>query len=341
MPETTNAPVVPRQHVMTWQEALARLKVLDVDKLGHRVYGVPRGGMCLATLLAHATTTHVPSQADIILDDIIDSGQTQRNYRNKYPQARFVAIVDKTTDGYTSKHVTLPELWRAAAAGGESIPEDPHTFPVDKDMGWITFPWEIDGKGDPETAEGRIAAQDSVIRLLQFMGENPLRQGLKDTPDRVLRMYQELTSGYGENPTAHLKAAFDSECDEMVVVRGIRFTSLCEHHLLPFTGDVAIGYLPANGRVVGLSKLVRVVDTLAKRLQIQERLTGEIAQTIMGLAGGLHPLGVGVVVQARHSCMGCRGVKRPESEAVTSAMLGVFREKPEVRSEFLSLVRDK
>ena len=175
-----------------------------------------------------------------------------------------------------------------------------------------------------------------VESLLVELGEDPDRQGLKATPDRVSRSLRELTAGYGVKPEEVIAdAIFDQDYDEMVLVKNIAFFSLCEHHMLPFFGHVHVGYLP-NGKVVGLSKIPRLVEIYARRLQIQEQLTREIAEA---LNGALAPKGVGVVVEARHLCMEMRGVETPGGRMITSCMLGTFRKDPRTRAEFLDLVR--
>ncbi len=175
-----------------------------------------------------------------------------------------------------------------------------------------------------------------VESMLVELGEDPARQGLKATPDRVSRAFRELTDGYGVEPEDVIAdAVFDQDYDEMVVVRDIAFYSLCEHHMLPFFGQAHVGYLP-NGRVVGLSKIPRLVGVYAHRLQIQEQLTRQIAEALNGV---LAPRGVGVVVEARHLCMEMRGVETPGGRMITSCMLGTFRRDPRTRAEFLDLVR--
>jgi len=174
--------------------------------------------------------------------------------------------------------------------------------------------------------------------MLARLGEDPDREGLLRTPHRVQRSLEYLTKGYAEDPQAMLKGAlFTVNYDEMVIVKDIEMFSLCEHHLLPFFGKVHIAYVP-KGKVIGLSKLPRLVDIFARRLQVQERMTTDIAETIQRV---IEPQGVGVVVEARHLCMMMRGVEKQHSAAVTSAMLGVFRDEHETREEFLSLIRAK
>ena len=175
-----------------------------------------------------------------------------------------------------------------------------------------------------------------VESLLVELGEDPDRPGLKATPDRVSRAMRELTNGYGVKPEEVVAGAvFDQDYDEMVIVKDIAFYSLCEHHMLPFFGHVHVGYLP-KGKVIGLSKIPRLVEVFSHRLQIQEQLTREIAEA---LNVTLVPRGVGVVIEARHLCMEMRGVETPGGHMMTSCMLGTFRRDPRTRAEFLDLLR--
>ena len=174
----------------------------------------------------------------------------------------------------------------------------------------------------------------AVREILLAIGEDPDREGLLDTPHRVASAYAELFAGLRENPRVHLSATFDEDHREMVVLRDIPFASVCEHHLMPFTGHAHIGYIP-NGRVVGLSKLARVIEGYARRPQLQERMTSEVADAIME---ELRPDGCGVIIEASHTCMTIRGVRKPDSVMVTSAMRGGFRTRPATRAEFMSIV---
>jgi GTP cyclohydrolase IA len=174
-----------------------------------------------------------------------------------------------------------------------------------------------------------------VESLLVTLGEDPTRDGLRDTPKRVVKAYKEMTRGYQQDPKEILSRCFDIDTDELVILKNIEFSSLCEHHLLPFVGTATVGYIPA-GKVVGISKLARLVDCFANRLQVQERLTRQIAAALIEV---LQPAGVAVLVDAHHQCMGCRGVKRPRASMITSCMLGRFREDPKARAEFLSLIK--
>ena len=177
--------------------------------------------------------------------------------------------------------------------------------------------------------------EEQFTRLIEAVGEDPAREGLRDTPARAARAMEFLTQGYGQNPQQVVGGAiFSSEMDEMVVVRDIELYSLCEHHLLPFLGRCHVGYLP-KGKVIGLSKIARIVDVFARRFQIQENLTTQIAQSLMDL---IQPAGVGVVIEARHMCMMMRGVEKQNSEMVTSCLRGAFRDNSQTRSEFLSFV---
>lgn len=174
----------------------------------------------------------------------------------------------------------------------------------------------------------------AVREILIAVGEDPDREGLLETPDRVARMYAEVFQGLHQDPRVHLSKLFTQHYDEMVVLPNIRFSSFCEHHLLPFTGRAHVAYLP-KGKVVGLSKIARVVDSMSRRPQVQERLTVEIAELLMS---ELKAYGVAVVMEGKHECMSLRGIRKPDSVCVTSAMLGVFRDQPATRAEFLSLV---
>lgn len=185
----------------------------------------------------------------------------------------------------------------------------------------------------PRVDHARIAR--AVREILSAVGEDPDREGLRDTPDRVARMYAEMFSGLKQDPASLLKKTFAEKYDEMVLVRDISFESMCEHHLLPFFGKAHIAYLP-NGRIVGLSKLARVVESLSHRPQVQERMTEELADLLMS---ELKARGVGVVLEASHTCMSIRGVRKPGSITTTSAMRGGFKDHPSTRSEFMALIQ--
>ncbi|MEP4380039.1 MAG: GTP cyclohydrolase I FolE [Alphaproteobacteria bacterium] len=193
-----------------------------------------------------------------------------------------------------------------------------------------------DKPGNTTPAPDRAQAEDAVRTLLRWAGDDPAREGLVDTPARVARAFEEFFAGYREDPLEYLERTFEEVegYDEMVVLRDIRLESYCEHHLAPILGKIHIGYLPEK-RVVGISKLARVAEAYAKRLQIQEKLTAQIANCINDV---LCPKGVAVVIEAEHQCMTTRGVHKPGVVMVTSRMLGAFRESSDTRREFLSFI---
>jgi len=187
-----------------------------------------------------------------------------------------------------------------------------------------------------KSEEAQFALEKAYFEVLQNIGEDPERDGLKRTPERTAKAMQFLTRGYQEDPAQLLRGAlFEVDYDEMVIVKDIEMFSLCEHHLLPFYGKVHVAYLPKS-KVIGLSKIPRLVDIFARRLQVQERLTKQIAEAIKE---AIDPIGVGVVIEARHLCMMMRGVEKQHSATVTSSMLGAFRDEQQTREEFLSLIR--
>jgi len=180
--------------------------------------------------------------------------------------------------------------------------------------------------------------EKGVRLILEGIGENPERPGLKETPERVARMYQEILSGL-ETPTEELLKSIEGEShDEMVLLKDIPFYSVCEHHLLPFIGKAHVAYIPSGGKIVGLSELVKAVEVLAKRLQVQERLTTQLADLIMNK---MKPKGAMVIIDAEHLCISMRGVKRPGSRTVTSAVRGIFRTKQSTREELLELIKKR
>jgi len=203
-----------------------------------------------------------------------------------------------------------------------------------------SLPGEAAGQSKEESLVGYTRAVDqmrirqAVREILCAIGEDPDREGLRDTPARVARMYAELFGGLHVDPRQHLKKFFTETCDEVILVRNISFTSMCEHHLLPFSGKAHVAYLPRQ-RVIGLSKLARVVEEVARRPQVQERMTGQIANI---LEEELQAKGVAVVIEAVHTCMTIRGVRKPGSICVTSAMKGCFRTKPSTRAELMTLI---
>ena len=200
-------------------------------------------------------------------------------------------------------------------------------------------PGSVNGALVPEVQTGQTideeAIKTAVVMMLKAIGEDPTREGLRDTPRRIAEMYRELFSGLRRDPAEVLKVSFDEGHSEMVIVKDIPFYTVCEHHLLPFYGVAHVGYIP-RGHVVGISKLARAVEILSRRPQLQERLTSQVADSVMTT---LEPHGVGVVLEGAHLCMTMRGVKKPGSKVVTSAMRGVFKNVA-TRNEFMSLIRD-
>jgi GTP cyclohydrolase I len=192
------------------------------------------------------------------------------------------------------------------------------------------------GKKPAEVDLDRLAR--GVRLILEGIGEDPDREGLRETPRRVAEMYAELTAGMREDPNQHVVPLSGNKHDEMVIVKDISIASLCEHHLAPFVGKCHIAYIPKDGKILGVSKLARLAETFARRLQLQERLTSEIANTLFER---LKPLGVMVVIEAEHTCMTLRGVKKPGAMTVTSAVLGGFRKDPRTRAEAMALITGK
>jgi len=197
-------------------------------------------------------------------------------------------------------------------------------------------PLRVAKDGAPSLRPSRVQAEEAVRTLLRWAGDDPSREGLKDTPARVARAFEEWFSGYADDPMVYMQRTFEEVegYDEMVVLRDIRFESHCEHHLAPIIGRVHIGYLPSR-KVVGISKLARVVDAYARRLQVQEKMNAQIANCIQAV---LEPKGVGVVIEATHQCMTTRGVHKTGVGLVTSTMLGAFREDARTRREFLTMI---
>lgn len=279
------------------EEVRARLDAVDLA--GINLFGVPKGGALVAALARRACVVYEPGDADVIVDDIEDSGSTRRQYEGAYPAARFVALFNR--DEF-AENGTRP---------------------------WIVFPWE---RHHPRGEHAEI--EDGIRRLLEYIGCDPRAEGLIDTPARVLRALRERTAGYQVDVAALLGTGFAAHCDEMVVERGIRFASTCEHHLMPFFGTATVGYVP-NGRVVGISKLARVVEAYAARLQLQERMTTQIAEAVHA---HLEPLGVGVLLRASHTCMACRGARQPDADLITSSLLGIMRDTA-ARAEFMGIAQ--
>ncbi|HEY7350470.1 MAG TPA: GTP cyclohydrolase I FolE [Ktedonobacterales bacterium] len=231
-----------------------------------------------------------------------------------------------------SKKRQSPDQWSmlSASAELEAVPET-HEAALSNGRVHENAP----GVRDHEPSVDAEAIKTAVVMMLKAIGEDPTREGLRDTPRRIAEMYAELFAGLKHDPAEVLQVSFDEGHSEMVIVKDIPFYTVCEHHFLPFHGVAHVGYIP-RGRVVGISKLARAVEILARRPQLQERLTSQIADTVMTT---LEPNGVGVVLEGDHLCMQMRGVKKPGSKVVTSAMRGVFKNVA-TRAEFMALIRE-
>lgn len=297
---------------LSWKDIQdrARIVAIEIDGLfpyTRQIYAypVPRGGIPAAQAVATACRIGMtrdieillvekPYQADVFIDDIVDTGKTRSNFsEHKKP---FFALVNKT---------------------------------LDKDNGWYVFPWE-------RMSGEEAGPTENIRRLLEYIGEDPDREGLSETPNRVLESYDTLFGGYKQNVADVIKVFEDDSCDEMVVMRDIEFCSTCEHHMLPFVGKAHVAYVP-NGRVIGASKLIRILEVYARRLQIQERLCEQVTQALME---HLQPKGAACVLEAKHLCISARGVSKQSPVMVTSSLTGVFMEKDnDARKEFLAMIR--
>ncbi len=268
---------------------------------GVSIYGVPRGGIPAALLVLRAL--HLMKQPAELCEN---------------PEDADVFIDDILATGDTHRRYRQYTLTGAATF---------HTLVTSTGDGWYVFPWER------MQDEGQGPA-NNIVRILEYIGEDPVREGLKETPVRVIRSYDELFSGYGQSAEDVLKTFEDGACEEMVVLTNIEFYSHCEHHMMPFFGRAHIGYLP-KGKVVGISKLARLLEVFARRLQIQERLGTQIVDALMQ---HLEPRGAACVIEAQHLCMTSRGVGKQDSIMKTSALRGKFKDDVAVRQEFLSFI---
>lgn len=265
-----------------------------------RIYGVPRGGIPASLLVFEwlnqtdpgpfTIMVEDPGEADVFIDDIIDSGKTRDYFTSKFPGRPFCALYEKTNQDE-----------------------------------WVEFPWE--------RMRGEQGPEDAVTRLIEYIGDDPNRDGLRDTPERVIRSYSELFAGYQTDPES-LITTFDDDSDEMILLKDIEFYSTCEHHLMPFIGKAHIAYIP-DGRVVGISKLARILEVYTRRLQIQERICKQMTGLLMK---ALKPKGAACVLQAKHLCMTARGVNKQQSEMITSSLEGVFLNQQDTREEFFSAI---
>lgn len=280
---------------ITWGEVFSILTLFEEKYKDYIVYGIPKGGMIAAGFLKNMLTTYDPSKAGIFLDDLIDSGATKKKYKLMYPNTPFVALFDKPLEGITD---------------------------------WLIFPWESDHPVREDTVE------QNIVRLLEYIGEDPKREGLLKTPERVVKSYSELFAGYKKKP-AELMTVFEKETyDEMVICKDIEIYSTCEHHMLPFFGKAHIAYIP-DKKVIGLSKLPRLLEVFARRLQIQERIGEQVTEALMT---HLKPLGAACIIEAKHTCTCSRGVNKQNSVMITSSLKGVFKDNHAAREELMQLI---
>ncbi len=300
------------KHKISWKEFEEDIKCL-VDLIRPKrkkyswIYPIPKNGLYVAELLANSLFTPLLLDFNnplilngdniLIVDDLIDSGETLSKYKN-YDKA--VLYVKNNN-------------------------EDKVNYFVRKSQNWLQFPWEKEED-----------IEDTIIRQLEYIGEDPKREGLESTPKRVIKSWDKLFSGYKQDPVELFKTFKEGTCGEMVILKDIEFYSTCEHHMLPFFGKCHIGYLPNKG-VIGVSKLARLVELYARRLQIQEKLTTQIADDINLY---LQAKGVIVVIEAQHFCMTSRGVEKQNSKMITSAIRGEFIINSVAREEFLKLIKE-
>jgi len=290
--EVRNAAEIVAQKINHW-------KFSNQHQHPLRIFGVPKGGwhaviaVLSCSVALDAVVTYNVNDADVIVDDVIDSGATRNRYNDN------------------------PEI------------DAPFFALFDRPLKWLVFPWEVDEEG---------SALDIPTRLLQYIGEDTTRGGLLETPARILKAWKFWTDGYNIDPASVFKTFTDGaelyNQNQMVVVKNIPVWSMCEHHLAPFFGTVCIAYIP-DKQIVGLSKFSRLVDIYARRLQVQERLTNQIAQAITDI---LKPKGSAVLLECRHSCMESRGVQKAGIETITSDVRGLFLTDQSVKSEFLRLI---
>ena len=285
---------MPKKRYITWAEVFTHLE--PVDCLGAVVYGVPKGGMIAAGFLKNATVTHDIHKANLILDDLIDSGKTRSMYEKVYPEKPFVTLFDKSD-------------------GSISFDE------------WLVFPWERDHPAGEDTI------QQNVTRQLQYIGEDPNRQGLRDTPKRIEKMYKELFRGYSDPPP--VITCFSDESPRGLITDKGYFFSMCEHHMVPFFGHYYFGYIPdPKGVYLGASKPGRTVDYFAARLQTQERLVKNVLDHI---EAAVKPLGSILLMSGRHLCKEMRGLKKWDSPFEVIEARGILLEnKGGCKDEFMA-----
>jgi len=298
--------------VLTWNDLWCRAKTVAIQikqqcpkDISINLFGVGRGGIAAALMVMKkleegeiwcSMVSSLPN-ADFIIDDVLDSGETKEYFETILGDTPipFLTLVDK------QKEEKLTGVY-------------------------VVFPWE---------EKEELGPTENVVRLLQFIGEDPTREGLVETPNRVIHSYKKLFGGYSQNPKEFVKIFEDDTCDEMVIVRNIQFYSTCEHHMLPFFGKAHIAYIP-KGKIIGVSKLIRILEVYTRRLTIQERIVQQVTEALQDLLG---PSGAACVLEGQHFCMTARGVEKQDSIMVTSSLTGSFKTVIETRNEFLKMIR--
>ena len=272
------------------------------------IAGVPRGGNILASLLSSSlhkpqiSIDDIEGKQVLICDDIVDSGST----RNRFSKYDFLCIHFRSNQ------------------------KDSISYGLTPTEMWVVYPWE---------KEEQIGPTENIKRLLEFIGEDPEREGLRETPDRVIKSYDFLCSGYSKDPMSVIKTFSSETYDQMILLKDIEMYSLCEHHMLPFFGKAHIAYIP-NGRVIGVSKLARLLEIYCRRLQIQERIGEQVTTSLME---GLNAKGAACIIEANHLCMRMRGVEKQNSTMITSSLKGIFLDKSmggvAAREELMRLIK--
>jgi GTP cyclohydrolase I len=267
-----------------------------IDRPEYTVYGIPKGGMILTAFLKKAKIVHKPENANFILDDVISTGCTLGTYVEKYgDDITYHALFE--TQFYSNKWLVMP--WETACPGGEDN------------------------------------IQDNITRILQYIGEDVTREGLRDTPKRVIKSYGEMFAGCHQDPKDIFTCFEDDTTDQMVLLKNIEMYSTCEHHMISFFGKAHIAYIP-DKKIVGISKLARLLDIYAKRLQIQERIGKQVTDALMQY---LQPKGAACIIEAKHLCMCQRGVSKQNSVMTTSSLTGVFLNEADTRNELIQLIK--
>lgn len=286
--------------IYTMADAAARSIVNENYRSHYRVFGIPRGGVYAAQAVQSRLEAHKQIRASLVED----------------PKDADVWVDDILASGATKSRYEKDHGQKPFYA----------LVTADNQEEWFVFPWERMKKED--------GPEDNVRRILEYLGEDTTRDGLLETPQRVVRSWGKIFGGYKQNPKDIFKVFQGEACDQLVVLRDIEFYSCCEHHMQPFFGKAHIGYLPKDNRVLGVSKLARLLEIYARRLQIQERIGTQVTEALMNL---LQPLGCGCMLEAQHFCITSRGVEKQDAMMVTSSMRGCFMEQ-EVRNEFLRMI---